>query len=63
MRCPFCGHDDTQVLETRVVDEGVTLRRRRRCSECDKRFTTYERVELQMPMVVKKDGSRVDYSR
>lgn len=63
MRCPFCNHEDTQVLETRVVDEGIALRRRRRCEQCDKRFTTYERVELQVPVVVKKDGSRVDYSR
>ena len=63
MRCPFCSNEDTQVLETRAGDEGGALRRRRRCPQCDKRFTTYERVELQPPMVVKKDGSRVDYSR
>lgn len=63
MRCPFCSNEDTQVLETRTGDDGGTLRRRRRCAQCDKRFTTYERVELQLPMVVKKDGSRVDYSR
>lgn len=63
MRCPFCGHEDTQVVETRDSDEGDVIRRRRRCAACEKRFTTYERVDLQIPAVVKKDGSRVDYSR
>jgi transcriptional repressor NrdR len=63
MRCPFCDHDDTQVMETRVSDEGDTIRRRRRCPNCEKRFTTYERVELQMPAVVKTNGSRVDFDR
>ncbi|OYZ97626.1 MAG: transcriptional regulator NrdR [Polynucleobacter sp. 24-46-87] len=62
MRCPFCHNDDTQVLDTRVSDEGDTIRRRRRCAKCDKRFTTYERVELVLPAIVKKNGSRVDYS-
>ena len=62
MRCPFCHNDDTQVLDTRVSDEGDTIRRRRRCSKCDKRFTTYERVELALPAIVKKNGSRVEYS-
>ena len=61
MRCPYCGHDETQVVETRESDEGDVIRRRRRCTSCDKRFTTYERPELAMPSVVKKDGSRVDY--
>lgn len=61
MRCPYCGHEETQVVETRESDEGVVIRRRRRCTSCDKRFTTYERPELAMPSVVKKDGSRVDY--
>jgi transcriptional repressor NrdR len=63
VRCPFCDHDDTQVMETRVSDEGDSIRRRRRCPNCDKRFTTYERVELQMPAVVKSNGSRVDFDR
>lgn len=63
MRCPFCGHGDTQVSETRESDEGDVVRRRRRCQSCDKRFTTYERVELQMPAVVKKNGSRTEFSR
>lgn len=63
MRCPFCGHDDTQVAETRESDEGDVIRRRRRCPSCDKRFTTYERAELAMPAVVKKDGSRSEFDR
>ncbi len=61
MRCPYCHHDETQVLDTRVSDEGDTIRRRRRCSHCEKRFTTYERTELNMPSVVKKNGSRSEY--
>jgi transcriptional repressor NrdR len=61
MRCPFCGHDETQVVETRESDEGGVIRRRRRCLHCDKRFTTYERIEIALPAVVKKDGSRVEF--
>jgi transcriptional repressor NrdR len=61
MRCPYCSHDDTQVVETRESDEGGVIRRRRRCQGCEKRFTTYERIEAVMPTIVKKDGSRVDY--
>ena len=63
MRCPYCNEDNTQVVDTRENEEGDTVRRRRRCLVCDKRFTTYERVELQLPLVVKKNGSRVDYDR
>ncbi len=63
MRCPYCTEDNTQVVDTRENEEGDTVRRRRRCLACDKRFTTYERVELQLPLVVKKNGSRVDYDR
>jgi transcriptional repressor NrdR len=63
MRCPFCKADDTQVVDTRENEEGDLVRRRRRCLSCEKRFTTYERVELQLPLVVKKNGSRVDYDR
>jgi len=63
MRCPYCNEDNTQVVDTRENEEGDTVRRRRRCLACDKRFTTYERVELQLPLVVKKNGSRVDYDR
>ncbi|TDQ41412.1 transcriptional regulator NrdR [Tepidicella xavieri] len=61
MKCPFCGHADTQVVETRVAEEGLFIRRRRRCPACDKRFTTYERPEVSFPQVVKKDGRRIDY--
>jgi transcriptional repressor NrdR len=61
MRCPYCSHDDTQVVETRESDEGDVIRRRRRCLKCDKRFTTYERAEIALPAVVKKDGTRADF--
>ena len=61
MRCPYCSHDDTQVVETRESDEGDVVRRRRRCLQCEKRFTTYERSEIALPAVVKKDGARVEF--
>jgi transcriptional repressor NrdR len=61
MRCPYCGHDETQVVETRESDEGGVVRRRRRCLHCEKRFTTYERIEIAMPALVKKDGARVEF--
>jgi transcriptional repressor NrdR len=61
MHCPFCGHAETQVAETRESDEGGVVRRRRRCLHCEKRFTTYERAEIVLPAVVKKDGSRADF--
>lgn len=61
MKCPFCQHEETQVLDTRVSEEGDSIRRRRRCMHCDKRFTTYERIELAMPVIVKKNGSRTDF--
>ena len=63
MKCPFCGHSNTQVLDTRMSEEGDTVRRRRRCESCDRRFTTYERIELFFPAIVKKNGSREDYVR
>jgi len=63
MRCPFCDHADTQVVETRDSDDGDSIRRRRRCLQCDKRFTTYERVELVLPAVVKRNGVRTDFDR
>jgi len=63
MRCPFCQHRETQVVDTRANPEANTIRRRRRCLRCDKRFTTYERVDLKLPRLVKKDGSRADYDR
>ena len=62
MRCPFCSHEETQVVETRDSDEGDVVRRRRRCHSCDKRFTTYERAEIALPSVVKKDGTREDFA-
>ena len=61
MRCPYCQHEDTQVMDTRASDEGDSIRRRRRCNQCDKRFTTYERIELTMPVIVKKNGSRSEF--
>ena len=61
MKCPFCGHPDTQVVDSRGADEGDFIRRRRRCTSCDRRFTTYERAELAMPAIVKRNGSRNDY--
>jgi transcriptional repressor NrdR len=63
MKCPFCSHPDTQVVETRVTEDGGFIRRRRRCASCDKRFTTYERPEVTFPTIVKKDGRRIDYDR
>lgn len=61
MKCPFCKHPDTQVIDTRENDEGDSIRRRRRCLSCDKRFTTYETVELRMPQVVKQNGMRSEF--
>ena len=52
MRCPFCSHADTAVVDSREADEGAVIRRRRRCLACDKRFTTYERIELRMPCLL-----------
>jgi len=63
MKCPFCGADDTQVIDSRVNDVGDSIRRRRRCAECDKRFTTYETAELHLPQVVKQNGNREEFSR
>src|SRR5690606_39776675 len=61
MKCPFCSNDDTQVIDSRVSEEGDAIRRRRRCLACDRRFTTYERADLLMPTVVKRDGSRMEF--
>lgn len=63
MKCPFCSHSDTQVVETRISEDGGFIRRRRRCASCDKRFTTYERPEVNLPAIVKKDGRRIEYER
>ena len=54
MKCPFCGYDDSKVLDTRPTDEGNTIRRRRECLNCQKRFTTYEKIEQSPIMVIKK---------
>ncbi len=61
MKCPFCNRPDTQVIDTRVQEEGDVIRRRRRCPACDRRFTTFERAELLMPAVVKRNGTRTDF--
>lgn len=61
MKCPFCGHADTQVVETRISEDADAIRRRRQCASCEKRFTTYERPEVNFPSIVKKDGRRIDY--
>ncbi len=63
MKCPFCLADDTSVIDSRVSEDGQKIRRRRRCQSCDKRFTTYETVELRLPQVVKHDGSRAEFDR
>ena len=61
MKCPFCGSSETQVVDSRVSEPGDSIRRRRRCLECQKRFTTYETVELRLPQVVKTNGNRSDF--
>src|SRR6476620_10089240 len=61
MKCPFCGNTDTQVIDSRVSEPGGSIRRRRRCTGCQKRFTTYETVELRLPQVVKTNGERAEF--
>jgi transcriptional repressor NrdR len=63
MKCPFCSHSETPVVETRMAEDGDFIRRRRQCGACEKRFTTYERPEVSFPNIVKKDGRRIDYQR
>ena len=63
MRCPFCGFDDSKVIDSRPTDEGVAIRRRRECIECAKRFTTYEKVESLPIIVIKKDKTRELFNR
>lgn len=63
MRCPFCEHEDTRVIDSRPTEEGHAIRRRRECDHCGKRFTTYEKVEEVFFMVIKKDGSREAFDR
>ena len=61
MKCPFCGHLETQVVETRMSEDGDSIRRRRQCGACEKRYTTYERADVSFPNVVKKDGRRTEF--
>ena len=63
MHCPFCAHTETQVVDTRVADDGGFVRRRRQCGHCAKRFTTYETVESLPMVVIKKDGSRQSFDK
>lgn len=63
MKCPFCASDETQVLESRVVEEGASVRRRRECGKCSKRFTTYEKVKGSVLWVIKKSGVREPFDR
>jgi transcriptional repressor NrdR len=62
MKCHFCGAPDTQVIETRLSEDGASIRRRRRCPKCEKRFTTYETADIRLPQVVKANGIREEYS-
>ena len=63
MKCPFCGHEEDKVVDSRTSSDGVAIRRRRECLQCGKRFTTYEHVEEQPLMVIKKDGRREPFDR
>lgn len=63
MRCPFCDGPENRVVDSRKARDGSAIRRRRECSGCDRRFTTYERVEEVFPQIIKRDGSREDYDR
>ena len=63
MRCPFCNHDDDRVIDSRPSDEGAAIRRRRECTVCGARFTTYEKVENPPLLVIKKDGTREPFDR
>ena len=63
MKCPFCGHENTRVIDSRPAEDNNTIRRRRVCDECDKRFTTYEKVETIPLIIIKKDNNRETYDR
>ena len=63
MKCPHCGNTETKVIDSRPTDDGNTIRRRRECEICSKRFTTYEKLEEVVIMVIKKDGSRERFDR
>lgn len=62
MRCPFCFAEETKVIDSRLADDGETVRRRRECLSCSERYTTYERAELRLPQVIKSDGTREPFS-
>src|SRR5512135_2196237 len=63
MKCPRCGHVDNKVVDSRAGKDGDVIRRRRECLSCGRRFTTYERIEEELPLVVKRDGRREPYDR
>ncbi len=63
MRCPFCGKDDTQVKDSRASEDGATIRRRRLCSSCGSRFTTFERIQLRDLIVIKRNGKKIQFER
>lgn len=63
MKCPFCGEADTQVVDSRASDDGASIRRRRRCTACDRRFSTVEASELRLPQVIKGNGQRQEFDR
>ena len=63
MRCPFCGKDDTQVKDSRASDDGVSIRRRRLCTSCGSRFTTFERIQLRDLTVIKRNGKKIPFER
>lgn|SRR5690606_26493627 len=63
MKCPYCSAPDTKVLDSRILEEGSVIKRRRKCESCQKRFTTFETVELSMPMVIKRDGRRETFDK
>lgn len=63
MKCPFCGYTDSKVIDSRPAEDGTTIRRRRECLDCQKRFTTYEVIERMPLMVIKRDGSRESFDR
>ena len=63
MKCPFCGHDNTRVIDSRPAEDNNSIRRRRGCDECDKRFTTYEKIETIPLIIIKKDNNRETYDR
>jgi transcriptional repressor NrdR len=63
MKCPYCGHLDSKVIDSRINKDKTITRRRRECTSCQQRFTTYERIELMLPMLIKKDGRREPWDR